>query len=65
MKYKKRKEVCHGKFGDIPPIHWVCKYEYMSNIGQKPELGIPNPCAVKDNEFMSPAVSAEGTNLWR
>ena len=36
----------------------------MTSIDQKPELGIPNPCAVKENEYvMGPELSAEATTL--
>ena len=36
----------------------------MPSIDQKPELGIPNPRAVKENEYvMGPALSAEATTL--
>ena len=34
----------------------------MSSMEQKPELGIPNPCAVKENEYvMGPELSTEAT----
>ena len=36
----------------------------MPSIDQKPELGIPNPCAVKENEYvMGPELSTEATTL--
>ena len=36
----------------------------MTSIDQKPELGIPNPCAVKENEYvMGPELSTEATTL--
>ena len=64
MKYKKGKKYVMESSVTFPQSTESANMN-MSNVGQKPELGIPNPCAVKDNEFMSPAVSAEGTNLWR
>ena len=34
----------------------------MPTIDQKPELGIPNTCAVKENEYvMGPELSAKTT----
>ena len=39
-----------------------CTSISMSSMEQKPELGIPNPCAVKENEYvMGPELSAEAT----
>ena len=36
----------------------------MPSMDEKPELGIPNPCAVKENEYvMGPELSAEATTL--
>ena len=36
----------------------------MPSIDQKPELGIHNPCAVEENEYlMGPELSAEATTL--
>ena len=36
----------------------------MPSMDEKPVLGIPNPCAVKENEYgMGPELSAEATTL--
>ena len=36
----------------------------MTSIDQKPELGVPNSCAVKENEYvMGPELLAEATTL--